>query len=420
MNSLSMMGSYLIAGAILLLMLIGLVFVGIMPVIDRWSRHFLMALLWDLVLIMIASIVDMSVAFKPEYVLAEKAAIFAEFLLLSVICPMMLAYLQYSCGEDLTHSAALKCAMIVWLAFFIMLILSQFTTWFYYITPDNQFFTGPLYPLMMLPLFLILLIYFAVLIHSRSRLSLNYFVAFFLYTVIAVFTIVVQKFYVHILITDAGAAICSILISAAIMSDQLEQNRRQQREIYKQRTSIMVLQMRPHFIYNTMMSIYYLCEQDPEKAQQITLDFTTYLRRNFTAIASEEMIPFFEELEHTRAYLAVEQAQFEDQLFVDYDIPHTEFRIPPLTLQPIVENAVKHGLDPDADPLSISVRTRDTGRDSVIIVEDNGSGNDSGTEDGLHIALTNIRERLGLMCRGTITISPREGGGTVVEVRIPY
>ena len=90
--------------------------------------------------------------------------------------------------------------------------------------------------------------------------------------------------------------------------------------------------MRPHFIYNTMTSIYYLCEQDPKTAQQVTLDFTNYLRKNFSAIAKDGTIPFTEELEHTRAYLAVEQIRFEGEMFVEFDTPHTAFKLPPLTL----------------------------------------------------------------------------------------
>ena len=192
---------------------------------------------------------------------------------------------------------------------------------------------------------------------------------------------------------------------------------RQQRKIAHQRARIMVLEMRPHFIYNAMMSIYYLCAKDPQKAQQVTLDFTTYLRKNFTAIASEDTIPFSEELEHTRAYLAVEQVQFEDSLLVDYDTPHQEFLVPPLTLQPIVENAVKHGMDPEYAPLHITIRTRQTDSGSEIIIEDNGSGFAPTDDQEPHIALANIRERL-QMHGGTLTICPREGGGTVVKVTI--
>ena len=180
-----------------------------------------------------------------------------------------------------------------------------------------------------------------------------------------------------------------------------------------------VLQMRPHFICNTMTSIYYLCKQDPDKAQRVTLDFTDYLRKNFTAIAGEDTVPFKDELEHTRAYLAVEQAQFEDVLFVDFDTPHTLFRVPPLTLQPIVENAVKHGMKSSSDPIHITVTTRKTASAYEIIVEDDGYGYNPVKDNEPHTALKNIRQRLEMMCKGTLTITPREGGGTVVIVSIP-
>ena len=199
-----------------------------------------------------------------------------------------------------------------------------------------------------------------------------------------------------------------------ILSDQIEQDKHrqqkivlqqreiaekqreialQQREIYNQRANVMVLQMRPHFIYNTLMSIYSLCKLDPLKARQITMDFTNYLRRNFNAVASDNTIPFSEELEHTRAYLAVEQARHDNMLVVDWDTSFTHFRLPPLTLQPIVENAVKHGMDPDAGPLHILIQTRQslTGNSSdaatEIIVEDTGPGLDPSDKSKPHSLL---------------------------------
>lgn len=168
-----------------------------------------------------------------------------------------------------------------------------------------------------------------------------------------------------------------------------------------------------------MMGIYYLCDQDPQKAKQVTLDFTTYLRKNFAAIASEDTIPFTDELEHTRAYLAVEQAQFEDTLFVNFDTPYTLFRIPPLTLQPIVENAVKHGMKSKNKTVHISVITRKTDNAAEIIVEDDGPGFAPVDDNEPHIALNNIRQRLDMMCNGKLIISDREGGGTSVKVIIP-
>ena len=149
------------------------------------------------------------------------------------------------------------------------------------------------------------------------------------------------------------------------------------------------------------------------------MDFTSYLRRNFNAIASSSTIPFSKELEHTRAYLAVEHALYDDMLAVDYDTPYTHFRLPPLTLQPIVENAVRHGMDPDSDPLRICIRTRHTDFGAELIVEDTGPGFSPSDGDTPHIALKNIQKRLELMCKGSLAIMPRDGGGTTVKLVIP-
>ena len=144
-----------------------------------------------------------------------------------------------------------------------------------------------------------------------------------------------------------------------------------------------------------------------------------YLQSSFTAIVKEGTIPFTEELEHTRAYLAVEQARYHGQLFVEFDTPNTFFRIPALTLQPIVENAVKHGVDPDLEPLYISITTEDTDRGVLITVEDTGPGYASSDKDAPHFALDNIRERLKTMCGGTLDIELREVGGTKVTIIVP-
>lgn len=225
---------------------------------------------------------------------------------------------------------------------------------------------------------------------------------------------------------EVGITLSILSMYSIILSDQIEQDLHrqheialQQQEIASQRSRIMVLQMRPHFIYNTLMSIYGLCDQDPQKARQVTMDFTNYLRRNFNAVASDNPIPFSVELEHTRAYLAVEQAQHEDMLIVEYDTSFTNFRLPPLSLQPIVENAVKHGLNPYAGALHILIQTRHTDHGTEIIVEDTGQNFDPFDESQPHPTLTNIRQRLEMMCGGSMTISPRDGGGTVVSLVIP-
>ncbi len=99
--------------------------------------------------------------------------------------------------------------------------------------------------------------------------------------------------------------------------------------------------------------------------------------------------------------------------------PFTNFRLPPLTLQPIAENSVKHGMDPYAGPLHVLIRTRQTDECSEITVEDDGIGFDPAEKLRGPTTLANIRQRLDMMCGGSMTITPRAGGGTVVAIRIP-
>ena len=200
---------------------------------------------------------------------------------------------------------------------------------------------------------------------------------------------------------------------------QQEEIIRQKEDLVKRETQVAVLQMRPHFIHNTLMSIYYLCQQDSVKAQKVILDFSRYLKKNFTAIVSEETVPFSEELEHTRAYLAVEKVRFEDKLYVEFDTPVTVFKLPPLTLQPIVENSVKYGVSPGLDPLYLSIITEESDEGVAVIVDDTGPGFAQSDDNEPHIALENIRKRLKTMCGGSLETTPREDGGTRVIIRIP-
>ena len=392
-----------------------------MPGMNRWNRRFFTALFTVLLLLMGAFLVDLIVYEFRDMALAEQIDVYFQYLLVSLPMPMFTGYLLHFCGEDLRKSTLFRLVIGLWGIYFILLGIAQCTTFLYYVTPDNDFIRGSWHPLLVAPIAAIMLLNLAGVIRRRKRLPDKYYVAFLIHLLpMTVAALIHAVIFVPLLVVF-GLGFSMLSMFGIILCDQIEQYMRQQREIAHQRASIMVLQMRPHFIFNTMMSIYYLCAQDSKKAQQVTLDFTSYLRKNFSAIASENTIPFANELEHTRAYLAVEQVQFEDSLFVEYDTPHTRFRVPPLTLQPIVENAVKHGMDPDSAPLRICIRTRETDAGHVITVEDNGPGfaQTNMDESEPHIALANIQQRLEIMCGGKLTVMPREGGGTVVKITLP-
>ena len=419
MNSWMELLAFFTCGAMTLLTVLGLVLALAMPGIDRWSKRFFTVLFIILLVDMVAYVPELMLYKYPQYILATQITDYVTSLMPSALMPMLTVYLLHCWGENWRKSRLFRWMLALWCLYFVLLDISQFTPLFYYYTPDGQFHRGKWYLLTLLPLAAMLILDLGAMTRKRDRLPQQLYYALLLYLLPLAIAVIVHMFVSVYLLIFIGIVLCAFSMFSIILLDESAQNMRQQREIARQQARITVLEMRPHFIYNTMTSIYYLCDQDPKKAQQVTLDFTTYLRKNFTAIASEDTIPFSEELEHTRAYLAVEQAQFEDRLFVSYDTPHTRFRLPPLTLQPIVENAVKHGMDPDSDPLRITIRTRLTEEGSQITVEDNGPGYEPANDSEPHIALVNIRQRLAMLCGGTLTITPREGGGTAVRVTIP-
>ena len=413
-------------GMILLLSVLGLWFTVILPGIDPLSKRFFRSFFVVLLSAVFFALADAVLSFYPVPSALIRFMQVPECLLVALPVPMVSIFLVHCSGENLRRNRLLRAVICLWAVYCILVISGLFTEAFFFVTSDRKAHRGPWYTLMLLPVAAIMLLNLSAVIKRQKMFSRKIYLSFLIALLPTTFTVFVQLFIDIFPLIDACVVLFALSMYAFILSNQIERDLHRQREIAmqqqeiaQQRASIMVLQMRPHFIYNTMTSIYCLCSRDPEKAQQVIMDFTTYLRKNFTAVASASPIPFASELEHTRAYLDVELAQYAKSLSVDYDTPHTFFRLPPLTLQPIVENAVKHGRDPDASPFHISIRTRKTDSGSEITVLDNGRGFDPDDNSDPGIALKNIRQRLEMMCGGSLSITLNEGGGTVVAVTIP-
>ena len=405
----------------LVIVLLGLFFTLAVSYLEPWTRRFFVVLFSVAAAYVVSDLVE-QVSFLflgPDYAVLSRIALFCESLFSSMLMPMMTLYLLRCSGERRRKTPLFASMLTLWLVYVVLLIITQFTTEIYSISDENVYQRGPWYFALLVPPAAMMIMNCISLFLRRKQLTKRQRAAFTVYLVVPLCCMLIQMFSYGLLMIVIGTSVSIMIMFIFILLDQVDYSIRQQKENAAQQASIAVLQMRPHFIYNTLMSIYYLCKQDAEKAQQVILDFSSYLRQNFTAIAKADAIPFEEELEHTRAYLAVEQARFKDQLLVEFDTPFTDFRIPPLTLQPIVENAVKHGMDPELEPLFISVSTRRQDGYAEIIVDDSGPGFQPADDDEPHIALANIRERLKMMCNGDLTISNRDCGGTIVTIRIP-
>jgi len=186
---------------------------------------------------------------------------------------------------------------------------------------------------------------------------------------------------------------------------------------------LMMDQIQPHFLHNSLTSIIYYIDKDPEVAKESLVNFSKYLRSNLDSVNTKEMISFSEELEHTKMYLSLEKLRFEDKLTIEYDIKESLFMVPALSLQPMVENAVKHGIrKSESGRGTIKISTDSDDKSYIIIVEDNGSGfntDNLATLDDTHIGVKNVMKRLSIECRGTMEFESEIGKGTVCTIRIP-
>lgn len=243
-----------------------------------------------------------------------------------------------------------------------------------------------------------------------------------LFTVIELFTMGVMLSYVAL---DVGLV---VLYMSLHLRRDIELVKRENAT----RTSLMLSQIQPHFLINSLLAIKALTRSDPKEACKAIDDFSYYLRGNMHALTSEEPVPFEDELEHMRAYLALEKRRFGEKVRVVEDIRSTAVRLPALTLQPLVENAVQHGIAKREDGGTVVVSAREEAESLIIAVQDDGVGFDVETvmrgedragetlwaPDGDHVGLRNVAARIASQCKGTLVVES-DPNGTCVTVTIP-
>lgn len=215
-----------------------------------------------------------------------------------------------------------------------------------------------------------------------------------------------------------GMLICLYMNMIAVTLEFSEK----EKELGESRVAIMLSQLQPHFLYNVLVIIKRLCDTSPADAKETVMDFSSFLRSNLDSLAVFVPIPFEKELEHVKTYLSLEKRRFQDRANCCYDIQCTNFSLPALTLQPIVENAVRYGITKKDEGGTITISTREEEKCFVISVIDDGVGFNpqEKKQDGRsHVGIENVRGRLAAMCGGALHIHSTPGVGTEVIIQIP-
>lgn len=188
-------------------------------------------------------------------------------------------------------------------------------------------------------------------------------------------------------------------------------------------------QIKPHFIFNTLNSIISFCRTDPEKARELLINFSSYLRRSFDFKDLENPITLEKELDLVKAYLAIEQARFPQKLKIEYKlISDLNITVPPLILQPIVENAIRHGLMNKPSMGTVTISSELKGKQAVFKITDDGIGIPKekipllldGKLSNVGIGINNINRRLKSIYGYGLIIESEINEGTTVYIKIPY
>jgi LytS/YehU family sensor histidine kinase len=195
-------------------------------------------------------------------------------------------------------------------------------------------------------------------------------------------------------------------------------------ELIQSKISIMLSQIQPHFLYNTLVVIRQLCDINPKTAKEAITEFATYLRGNLDSLTLNSNIPFEKEMEHIENYVSLEKKRFGDKINLEYDIECLDFDVPSLTVQTIVENAIRHGITKRKEGGTVTIRTRETKKYYEIEVHDNGVGMDltkppEYSDNRSHIGLDNVRKRVESICNGEVLFNSTPNIGTTVYMSIP-
>lgn len=216
----------------------------------------------------------------------------------------------------------------------------------------------------------------------------------------------------------------SIMIKAQKSFVQAAKAEKIENELIQSKVSVMLSQIQPHFLYNTLVVIRQLCDINPKTAKEAVTEFATYLRGNLDSLTFNTTIPFEKEMEHIENYVSLEKKRFGDKINIEYDFECLDFDVPSLTVQTVVENAIRHGITKRKEGGTVTIRTRENSKRYIIEVHDNGVGMDltkppEHRDNRSHIGLDNVRKRMESMCNGELLFNSTPNIGTTVYMSVP-
>lgn len=331
-------------------------------------------------------------------------------------------YLTEYIGQSTVVSRVpLQIARVIGGISILLVVVTQFFPLIYSIDSQNIYHREDFFWLSHMTGIVGMVLCVGILVHYRQAIGRQERTAFWIYVLLPVVALCVQMFVYGLVLLNLANSISLIIVFLFLQAEQGRRIAEAENSLTQSRIAIMLSQIQPHFLFNALNTIEALCTKDPELAAKTVQDFGVYLRGNMDSLSTQTLIPFCDEYQHLQHYLSIEMLRF-DNLKVIYDVEVEDFTLPSLTVQPIVENAVKHGITKGRDGGTLTIATREKEECYQITVTDDGVGFDAQqilSQERSHIGMDNVRNRLWQMCGGSLTVESQPGVGTIATIIIP-
>lgn len=348
--------------------------------------------------------------------------IFGEYLFVCTLSILLTLYLIKCIENDNFILHGKYFFLIPHMIHIIIIIINLFVPIYYYIDSNNVYHRADLFYLSEIFALLFLLIDIILYIYYFKKLDKVNRYAFLFYFIFLIIGVVLQFFYYGIYFLLIASSLSAALMFVIVFANHVSLYMKNQRELSNLKMQVMISQIQPHFIFNTLTAIESMCQDKAPEAQKTLNSFAKYLRVNFEALGTNKLIPFAKELDHIKRYVDIEKIRFGERLNVEYNIQTMNFKIPVLSIQPLIENAIKHGILKKEDGGLVILSTYEDKKNYYIIIEDNGIGfnYDRYNEDGkTHIGLKNAKIRFETYCKAHMKIESKIGEGTKILINIP-
>ena len=207
-------------------------------------------------------------------------------------------------------------------------------------------------------------------------------------------------------------------ISSVLKTKRYIKALEKEQKVLEMKAESLTQQIKPHYIFNCLSSIQGAYQEDAHKGEKMLTVFSKHLRDNIESSTSK-LVPFDEEIEGIVNYVELENLRREVKIELLLDLEATEFKLPPLSLEPFVENAIKHGKIDETNEGYVCISSFEEAKEYRILIEDNGVGFDADSINVGRIGIKNVTERLDILCHGKVKVSSKIGEGTCVEITIP-